>query len=185
MTIRSIDLPETVLAALEPFQDLIFGNQETVKAAAPSWDKYPRHEFFNCTLNDCAEGNAISKAYHTGWSIVVDHEDNGAVSVEIGINRDGKPAFDGINTGYAAATKAVLRRAAENTPEQQDLLVRMLRLPQIYIRALWLRDEKDNQNDIIFPLAQAPAELPTDQKMTVDGFENAIAILAKRRLSAE
>ena len=85
---------------------------------------------------------------------------------------------------YVAATKLALSSAAKTNPEQHDLLVRMLRLPQIYVYALWLHDEANANNDVIIPMAPAPAELPSGQTMTVAAFEDVIADLAKERLDA-
>jgi hypothetical protein len=185
MPIRSIEMPTSALATVEPFQGLVFGDHGHAKDDAVCWDKYPRHEFFNCELNDCAAGNAIKKARHTGWRLVVDRDEDDAVSVEIGIDQDDNPAFNGINMGpYVAATKLALSSAAKTIPEQHDLLVRMLRLPQIYVYALWLHDEANANNDVIIPMAPAPAELPSGQTMTVAAFEDVIADLAKERLDA-
>jgi len=45
MPIRSIEMPKSALATVEPFQGLVFGDHGHAKDDAVCWDKYPVTNF--------------------------------------------------------------------------------------------------------------------------------------------
>jgi hypothetical protein len=90
--------------------------------------------------------------------------------------------FSEINRGpYVDATRRALELgAAHPTIASGDYRVTLLRIPALYVMALWFHAKDDGQ-DLIFPIPPAPAELESGRAYGVAEFEAALREPARRR----
>jgi hypothetical protein len=141
------------------------------------------HPVHNLRLADLEKPGRLRDAPLTAWRYLVEDRGAAVASAEVGVDERGAVrGFDHLNEGpFVAATRAALE-AADRLPKVRDgrREARILRIPALYVMALWLKD-LDGDDDVIVPMAPAPPYLEADRPYTEREFLKALARPAKER----
>jgi hypothetical protein len=135
------------------------------------------HPVYVATLDDLAAGKLLAAAKQTGWRYLLAQNDEVVAEAELVAGRAAKGAkgakaakgggleFAGLTHGpFTGATVDGLH-AAERLPqvEKADYELRLLKVPAVYLVALWLHG---NDEDILVPIGQPPAGLKKNRAYT-------------------
>jgi len=157
------------LAAAEP---------ESLALAAP-------HPVFNLGLDQIGRRGALDRVAMTGWRYLIVAGDSVIASAEAQASGPAaKAAFSNTNEGVFVQSSAAALAAAEQWPEVKDgrFALGLLRVPALYVLALWLRDEEDGGGgDLFVPLAPSPLPLQAGERMPAAAFEAALQQLKRAR----
>ena len=103
----------------------------------------------------------------TGWRYLVQDHERTVGGVELAVDPETSDVrFAQLQSGpIAELTEATIRSAQERDDvRQQSFEVRLLRVPALYVMALWLNDRDAQQNrDLIIPLDPAPSWLEANR----------------------
>ncbi|HVN34193.1 MAG TPA: hypothetical protein VMU96_02935 [Casimicrobiaceae bacterium] len=139
------------------------------------------HPVYVATLDDLAAGKLLAAAKQTGWRYLLVHNDEVVAEAELSAGRraakDAKGAkaaksaknedlaFAGLTHGpFVAATVDGLHAAERlRQVEKSDYELRLLKVPSVYLVALWLHGDDD---DLLVPLGQPPAGLKKNKAYT-------------------
>jgi hypothetical protein len=145
-------------------------------------DPHPVHTL---GLDDLTAGRGLADAPLVAWRYMVSAGGKPAAAAEVTVDRAGRPvAFDHVNRGPFVAATARARKAAAKLPSVRDanVEVRVLRIPALYVMALWLK-HLDGGEDTVIPLDPAPDFLEAKRAYTEDEFLQALAAPARARLA--
>jgi hypothetical protein len=138
------------------------------------------HQSYVVALQDIAEGRILSAARPIAWRYLI-VQGNDAVA-EVELNADEKVAkeldFLGLHESpFANATLEALR-LAEELPQakKQDYELRYLKIPAVYLAAIWLHNESD---DILIPLFPTPKGLKAEQLYSENQLSKALQPAAR------
>jgi hypothetical protein len=141
------------------------------------------HAVHNLRLDDLTKRGRLRDAPLTAWRYLVEDDGAAVASAEVGVDeRGGVRGFDHVNEGpFVQATK-VAHEAAARLPKVRDgrMQARILRIPALYVMALWLKD-LGGDDDVIVPMAPAPPYLEPNRPYTEREFLKALAGPAKAR----
>lgn len=140
------------------------------------------HKVHNLRLTDLEKGG-LRDAPMTAWRYLVEDDGTAVASAEVGVDANGAVrGFDHLNEGPFVQATAAAQRAAAELPQVRDgrMEARILRIPALYVMALWLKD-LDGDSDVIVPMAPAPPYLEADRPYTERDFMKALAGPAKER----
>jgi hypothetical protein len=136
------------------------------------------HDVYVLGLDELAEGARLADARLVAHRFLVLDDSAPLASAEVATDeRAGLMVTEG---PYVDGTA----RAIENAEERDDVAdaeVRMLRIPALYLMALWLH-ERDGGNDILVPVEPAPAPLEPGRYYPADEFLAELAAMARQRL---
>jgi len=173
MTVHTLRLPPAVAEELAKNKRFAFDRMRVPEDAYP-WHSYPAQELYVADLDQCVAGRAVTSAYLVGWQVIVVSSDGATRFVHVGI-ASGAPTFDGINEGpFVASTLGALKSAPLVAPDDRSYVARVLRIPSIYLMALWLHHEPDTTLDLIIPLEPTTYGLSQDKVMSRRDFEDAV-----------
>lgn len=184
MTLRTVEpSPEAIatirshltdLAARPQFRHRLLAQAEPtgVALAVP-------HDVYTIGLDRLAEGVGIERAEVVGQRFLVLDDDRPVASAELATGG----GFESNEGPFVGATAEAIR-AAESSPQLADgrYELRLLRIPGIYLVALWLRDE-DGDGDVVVPLAPAPAPLEAGRHYRPEEIQPLLQQLARERLA--
>ncbi len=90
--------------------------------------------------------------------------------------------LDHVNEGPFVKATAAAQKAAAKLPQVREGSVeaRVIRIPALYVMALWLKD-LDGDDDVVIPMAPAPPFLEANRPYTEREFLKALAGPAKAR----
>jgi hypothetical protein len=147
------------------------------------------HPVYVATLDNLAAGKLLAAARQTGWRYLLAHNDEVVAEAELhsarGAAKSTKRAkseelsFAGLTHGpFTGATVDGLH-AAERLPqvEKADYELRLLKVPAVYLVALWLHGSKE---DLLLPLGQPPAGLRKNKAYTEAAVVRALRATALR-----
>jgi hypothetical protein len=140
------------------------------------------HKVHNLRLSDLEKGG-LRDAPMTAWRYLVEDDGTAVASAEVGVDANGAVrGFDHLNEGPFVQATAAAQKAAAELPQVRDgrMEARILRIPALYVMALWLKD-LDGDSDVIVPMAPAPPYLEADRPYTERDFMKALAGPAKER----
>jgi hypothetical protein len=139
------------------------------------------HDVYFLSLTEVAEGASIDAARIVGRRFMVMEGDNAIASAEVAGTEDGSHLQ--ANEGpYVASTAATIARAEEDRElADGEYEVRMLRIPALYVMALWLKDEQGDK-DVLIPLDPAPSPLEAGRRYPPEEMLDELAPLARERL---
>ena len=130
------------------------------------------HPVFYVPLDALAAGKLLDAATQTSWRYLLVQDDAAIAEAELSSGRRGakgagaKPLeFLGLTQGpFTAATIEALA-AAEQLPQvaAADYELRLLKVPAVYLVALWLHGAKD---DILVPMGDPPRGLKKNRPYT-------------------
>jgi hypothetical protein len=141
------------------------------------------HAVHNLRLADVAKPGRLADAPMIAWRYLVEEDGAAVASAEVGVDEQGDVrGFDHLNEGPFATATAAAEEAAAKLPQVRDGKVeaRVIRIPALYVMALWLKD-LDGDDDVVIPMAPAPPFLEANRPYTEREFLRAVAGPAKER----
>jgi hypothetical protein len=171
--VESIRSHLSELAARPQFQErgLAQAEPSRLELAVP-------HDVYTLGLDELSAGASLEDAQAVGQRFLVVDGDRAVSSAEVTPGGGGFQANEG---PFVAATLAAIEEA-ERDPELSDgrYELRVLRIPALYLMALWLKDD-DGDGDLVIPLAPAPEPLEPERRYRPDELMGALAEMAKAR----
>jgi hypothetical protein len=153
---------------------------ETIARAQP-------HPVYTLGLQDIASGRGLPAATLTSWRFLLQESGNTVAAIELAVDKQsGAMSFAGVNTGpFVDSTAAALGPdLAQLTPDPGDWAVRLLRIPALYLWAVWLADTAANKN-LLSPLEPAPDGIQAGRAYSWDELNQILLPLARSRLAAD
>lgn len=137
----------------------------------------------NLRLSDLEKPGRLADAPMTAWRYLVEEAGATVASAEVSVDANGAVrGFDHLNEGPYVKATAAAQKAAAKLPQVRDGRVeaRIVRIPALYVMALWLKD-LDGDADLVVPMAPAPPYLEANRPYTEGEFLKALAEPAKER----
>jgi hypothetical protein len=134
------------------------GHDQAPMVADPDRDGFP-HVVFTVALKDIAGSRGINRARHIGWRYL--HGDAGHILAPVSRASEvmrggpgGGHTFHGTNEGpFVAQTLEMLQKAARiKKVRDGDFRPCLLRIPALYVVAVWLISEDGPEADVIIPM---------------------------------
>ncbi|MGH3140044.1 MAG: hypothetical protein ACRDQE_09940 [Gaiellales bacterium] len=141
------------------------------------------HPVHNLGLADLEKPGRLADAPLTAWRYLVEEAGATVASAEVGVDAKGAVrGLDHVNEGPFVKATTAAQKAAAKLPQVRDGKVeaRVIRIPALYIMALWLKD-LEGDKDVIVPMAPAPAFLEANRPYTEREFLKALSGPAKAR----
>jgi hypothetical protein len=137
----------------------------------------------NLGLADLEKPGRLADAPMTAWRYLVEEAGAPVASAEVGVDEKGAVrGLDHVNEGPFVKATAAAQKAAAKLPQVRDgnVEARVIRIPALYVMALWLKD-LDGDDDVVIPMAPAPPFLEANRPYTEREFLKALAGPAKAR----
>lgn len=140
------------------------------------------HDVYSLGLSDLAEGASLDAATVVGRRFIVMDGDKPIASAEVA-DQDKGSGFQANEGPYVESTAAAIEHA-ERDPDlaDNDYEVRVLRIPALYVMALWLKNEQGGA-DVLIPLDPTPAPLEAGRKYAPAEIRSPLAEAARARLA--
>ena len=123
------------------------------------------HPVYTLRLSDLVEGKGLESAELTGWRYLVQRGDATIASAEIhtGAAGAGAAALE-VNEGpFVGATSSAVAKAEELPQVDHEVYeLRLLRIPALYLVALWLNAQGDAE-DVLMPIGPTPPEVESER----------------------
>lgn len=151
----------------------VAGRPSTVSPAAP-------HPVYSISGDRVLPGGALGAAKFSGWQAFAVQEDKTLAAIEFTGKGSDPREFSSLTRGPRVEGTVAALAAAEAAPQvkDKDYEVRFLRIPSIYVVALWLHGATD---DLFVPVDPVPRELTANRIYSeAEFFAAASAILARR-----
>ncbi len=189
MPIHPKPLPQSTLDALQrglaqtrgvaamPAMPAIAMNLTSAHAA--HWPDGLPQETFNLGLDAVVAKRGLGAAEATGWHVLLGAAGrNPTVSAELH-SAAGGDTFSGLHFGPFGARALDAFRAAEAHPTVRggDYVPRMLRVPALFVVALWLKHQGGG-DDIVIPLEPVPPGLTAGRHYTAAEFADELHTLS-------
>ncbi|HEX8190957.1 MAG TPA: hypothetical protein VF586_21535 [Pyrinomonadaceae bacterium] len=186
--------PEIIQTALSGIIDRSVTTDEMALGGSERLDLSAPHKIFFVGLRDVAERRVLPAATQTGWRYIILRGDSPLAAAELGVDAtagggegdDDGLEFSQFNRGpYVINTVAGVELAASlDAVRNDDYELRLLKIPALYIIALWLHAEADGK-DIIIPLPPTRPELKPFDSYTEQQFASIIHDAALRKQDFE
>jgi len=149
--------PDEVRSKLREFADHSRFSTEGLRSASPDQlDVSTPHQVFTIGLDDLAAGRGLEAAQPVGWRYIVEAAGQPIASAETTVGADGTTHhLSQLTEGPYVEATALGVRAARQLPELEaaGFELRLLRIPAVYLMALWLHSPT---TDLMVPLAPSP-----------------------------
>ena len=176
--------PETVEAVRAHLSELVgraeFSGRRLARANPLALALAAPHEIYHLGLDELAEGRPVTAARPVAQGFLVFDGEEPVAVAEVGGEGAGFMVTEG---RFVAATARAIERA-EGRDDIGDAEVRLLRIPAIYLMALWLHDP-DGGEDLVIPMEPAPAPLEVGRAYRPEELIEPLAELARPRLDGE
>ena len=166
MALRITQPPPQVLEIIKAALQSHIGSGSRVAAMRgadlPQVSASVAHQVYNLNLNDLAGADPLAQAQLVGWRHLITSGNQTAMAAEVACDdRGGNLRFSHLHEGPLVGGLAQALVAAEHAPEviQGSYEVRVLRIPSIYVMALWLKANTPGK-DLFVPAA------PTNRLLT-------------------
>lgn len=129
-----------------------------IPGAAPTMETAAPHPVYVAGLEDLAQGRLLETARENGWRYLLIRGDQAVATATVGTGEGGAGMeFSHVTQGpFVEATVEGLRRAeALDEVASGDYELRLLDVPAMYLRALWLHGE-NGEGEMLIPLPPAP-----------------------------
>lgn len=129
-----------------------------VPGDAPSMETAAPHPVYVAGLAELAEGRLLETARENGWRYLLIRGDQAVATATVGTGEGGAAMeFSHVTQGpFVEATVEGLRRAeALDEVASGDYELRLLDVPALYLRALWLHGE-NGEGEMLIPLPPSP-----------------------------
>jgi hypothetical protein len=161
---------------------------EPLAAAEPSKiELASAHAVYNIGLTDLLSDRPLTAAPLTAWRFIVNAGTTDSAAAETHQDPEqGIPIFASVNAGpFVAGTIAALKTLATDPAfAKGDWEGRMIRIPALYLMAIWAHEKKTNA-DLIRPTAPVPPFLDADKTYTWPEFKAALQQPAKQKLASD
>jgi len=130
------------------------------------------HPVFYASLDALAGGKLLDAATQSSWRYLLVQDDAAVAEAELsvgrrGAKRGGAKALEFLGLTHGPFTEATIEAlaAAEQLPQvaAADYELRLLKIPAVYLVALWLHGAKD---DILIPMGDPPGGLKKNRPYT-------------------
>jgi hypothetical protein len=129
---------------------------DALRAAEPEDIQISRpHQVFFLGLDDLKDGRALPDARATGWRYVVSVGAEPIALAETVTRAQREHALAYINYGPFVAGTTEALPAAQAAARASDAELRVLHIPALYVQALWLHTETEEE-DTLIPIAPTP-----------------------------
>ena len=145
------------------------------------------HAVYNLGLRDLVNGTPLDRLAVTSWRFIVDTHGAEATAAETLGGHDAKAAeFSSVNAGpfVAGTTEAFAAVAKDPAFAQGQWESRVLRIPALYILAVWTHPTGAG-DDLFRPISPAPPYLDPMRNYRWDEFVAAVRPEAEKRLAAD
>jgi hypothetical protein len=167
MALLTVSPPHQAAEAVQsiiqaPAERRTFRSPALSKATGPLQLAEPL-QVFTLGLDDLVVGRNLQAAKSAGWLFLVQEGDQTLAFAEsVPTGRGDEQVFSALNEGRFVPSTADAIRTARALPEvnQDDFEPRLLRVPALYVTALWLH-KVDGGGDLLVPLAPSPVNTPT------------------------
>ena len=165
-------------APLESFEALKnglkdFHHEEVVADTNGDQHHYTPHKVFIVDVLDLAKGKGLSNATQVGWRYIIKDANGHAQVVEIGMDEAlDAHALNHINMGSHVNNFITTCKQLEAHPDvkEKHYEVNVLRIPSIYVMAIWLMGE-DHDHEFFVPLAPVHQNFEAGKTYSADDFE--------------
>ncbi|MES1257861.1 MAG: hypothetical protein ABUS51_05510 [Acidobacteriota bacterium] len=157
------------------------------QAAPDSIDVASGHPVYNLGLDEVVAGKPLTDVPLNAWRFLVkSNREEHAAAETLQAGAAGGPEFSSVNsgpfvTGTADAFTALFRDPAFTAGDWEG---RLLRIPALYIFAVWAHDKRGG-DDRLRPVKPAPPYLDDSKTYTWKDFRDAILPAARQRLSMD
>ena len=144
----------------------------------PLWLAAP-HPVFNLRLDDVGPNSTFESVQMTGWRFLAVSNGKAVATLELAAaSRTDTSRFSRITDGRMAASAARVISKAERTAivRHRQYALGMVRVPEIHVHALWLRDgDGGSLHDLFAAVIPAPAGVPQEKLLTTTRFMQVLA----------
>ena len=143
------------------------------------------HAVYNIGLRDLLSDKPLTAAPFTAWRFIVNAgAPESAAAETLQDPEQGIPTFASVNSGpFVAGTVAALKTLATDPAfTKGNWEGRMIRVPALYVMAIWAHEKKTNA-DLIRPTAPVPPYLDANKTYTWPEFKAALHDPAKQKLA--
>jgi hypothetical protein len=143
------------------------------------------HATYNLDAYDIAERRPLAVARLTAWRYLVKDAGSPMAAAEVAVDAAGHAsAFSSLNMGpFVSSTMSALAAAEKiDAVANGRYQPRLLRIPELYVMALWLKAEKAGE-DIVVPMSPAPEELTAGRGYDEAAFLEGLASSARQRIT--
>ncbi len=155
-------------------------------AAADSTPQYVTqpHRVYTIGREAILRDVLLSTAVPVAWRYLLVTQEAAVSAAELSDKGDGGLAFSEVNDGpfVQATIEALTTAEALDEVQRGDFELRLLKIPAVYVVALWLHSETD---DLIIPMAPAPRGVTAGRAYSADDLLQALRPLALRSLGDE
>lgn len=142
------------------------------------------HDVYNLPLNSLVKAAEPDDAEQVGRRCLVTSGGATVASVELP-DPDGEKGVVTTHGQFTEATADAVRGIQDASEvESGDFDLRMLRIPALYLMALWLKD-RQGRNDIFVPLEPAPPELEAGARYSWNELRTHLEKPAQMRLAQD
>lgn len=136
----------------------------TLALAAP-------HPVFTIGLRTVDGTDPLPRARGTAWRFLVRSGARPVAAAEV-VNKKGEAIFSHTNEGpFVEGTVRALEAVEPmDRVRSGNFELALLRVPALYVMALWLRDRSQNGSDLVVPMDPAPAGMPTNRPLSGEEF---------------
>jgi hypothetical protein len=144
------------------------------------------HRIFSLGLKDIAEGGDIlGRARLVAWRYLLsDGGGHEALAAEVYVT-DGRQQFAGLNEGPFSTGLIQAIAAADALPAVRDgdFELNLLRVPALWLVALWLKSGRPGMADLLVPMAPAPPGLNPNRPYAADQLFAVMAPTVRQKLA--
>jgi hypothetical protein len=176
MTLRTTEPPPRVLELVKAALQAHIGSASRVAAMRQAdltqLAASAPHQVFTLDFNDLLGTDLFSKARLVGWRYLVTGANRTAMAAEVACDDKGENLrFSHLHEGPLVGGLAQALVAAEHTSEvvQGSYELRVLRIPSIYVMALWLKANTPDK-DLFVPAAPTSRLLIPGQMYSASAF---------------
>jgi hypothetical protein len=145
---------------------------------------YP-HKVYNVGLQDLVLGKLVEDAHLVSWRYLINQGNRGTASAEVNYDEaKGGSKFSEFDPGsLAAATLHEIRRVEQNPDlQRKSYELRLLRIPALYVTALWLKDTEGSQ-DVLIPIPPTFPALKPGEPYSSSQMAEILRQPAKKKLA--
>jgi len=187
MSLKTGKAPEKALQAVaeavqnlksSPDTEVMMAMGGSAKAAEKA-EVAPPLQVYVLDLKDVGK-KSLKNAQAVGWRYIVMHEDQPVAAAEVDAGGGSKVQFSHFNTGpfVEETARAIIQAEGLDEVAKKDYEARILRIPALYVMALWLHSDKD---DIIIPMPPTNDSLDAKKAYSAKEFFASLAPAAKER----
>jgi len=141
------------------------------------------HRVFTVGLAELVSGDFVTQARFVGWRYLIRQDGGAGVSAEVDVAPTGEHRFAQLNEGPFVGQTADLisQMQASDRVQNGTYELNVLRIPGIYVMALWLRDMNGGE-DIVIPMSPTVETLEPWRQYDASEISPILAQAATERL---